>query len=131
MLLAFPELLKEYEVFKMEPYIGGGYGPRYNQKIVTGYLSWRKHREMAIEGDLTVHNDRATFWEQCDFHTGESVIDEGYFVEIKDKIYEFVEGDDFSAEGGFARWTLQFVPGLTDRQHTNTKVDEAIRKDYE
>jgi hypothetical protein len=130
MLLAFPELIKEYEVFKMEPHIGGGYGPRYDKRTVTGYMSWRKHREMGIEGGATVRNDRGTFWEQCDLRTGESVIEDGCFVEIKNKIYKFVEGDDFSAEGGFARWTVQFVPGLTDRQHTNAKVDEVIRNDY-
>jgi hypothetical protein len=130
MLAVFPELMESYAVFKMEPHLGGGYGRRSNKRIVRGYLSWRKHREMGIEGDLTVRNDRGTFWEQCDYRTGESVIEEGYFVEVKNKIYKFVEGDDFSKEGGFARWTLQFVPGPTDRQHTNQRVTLGV-DDYE
>jgi hypothetical protein len=130
MLAVFPELAENYEVFKMKPRLGGGYGERFDKIVVRGYLSWRKHREMGIEGDLTVHNDRGTFWEQCNFFTGKSVIDEGYFVEVKNEVYKFVEGDDFSREGGYARWTLQFVPGVTDRQHTNQRVTLGV-DDYE
>jgi hypothetical protein len=131
MLSAFPELLRDYTVFKMPPYTGAGYGERYDKRAVTGYMSWRKAREMGIVGGTTVRNDRGTFWEQCNGKTGESVIEEGDFIEINNKIFKFVEGDDFSAEGGFARWTVQYVAGNTDQQYTNTKVDEAVRGDYE
>jgi hypothetical protein len=130
MLMVFQELVENYEIFKMEPHLGGGYRKRFNKIAVRGYLSWRKHREMGIEGGLTVRNDRGTFWEQCNFRTGESVIEEGDFVEVKNEVYKFVEGDDFSREGGFARWTLQFVPGVTDRQHTNQRVTLGV-DDYE
>jgi hypothetical protein len=130
MLAAFPELLKDYEVFKMKPYIGAGYGERRDKRIVSGYMSWRKAREAGIVGDAATKNDRGTFWEQCDFLTGESGIEPFDLVEIKGKLYRFVEGDDFSAEGGFVRWTVQLVAGNTDQQITNTKVDEAIRNDY-
>jgi hypothetical protein len=130
MLTAFPELLKDYEVFKMQPHIDAGYGERYDKRIVTGYMSWRKAREADIVGDAAIKNDRGTFLEQCNFLTGESRIDQFDFVEIKKKLYRFVEGDDFSTEGGFARWTVQYVAGNTDQQVTNTKVDEVIRNDY-
>jgi hypothetical protein len=132
MLSAFPELLKDYEVFNMNPRIGAaGYGERYNERTVTGYMSWRKAREADVVGGAAVKNDRGTFWEQCSFLTGESSIEQFDFMEIKGKLYRFVEGDDFSQEGGFARWTVQYVPGNTDRQTTNTKVDEVIKNDYE
>jgi hypothetical protein len=130
MLAVFPELMENYEIFRMEPHLGGGYGERVNKRVVRAYLSWRKHREMGVEGGLTVHNDRGTFWEQCNFFTGESVVEEGDFLEVENKIYKLVEGDDFSKEGGFARWTIQFVPGLTDRQYTNPKVTLGV-DDYE
>jgi hypothetical protein len=130
-LAAFPELLKEYEVFKMSPRIGAGYGERYDKRTLTGYMSWRKAREADIVGDAATKNDRGTFWEQCDFRTGESRIEQFDLVEIKGKLYRFIEGDDFSREGGFARWTIQYVAGNTDRQTTNTTVDEVIRNDYE
>jgi hypothetical protein len=131
MLAAFPELLKEYGVFKMNSRIGASYGERYDKKTVTGYMSWRKAREADIVGDAATKNDRGTFWEQCDFLTGESRIEQFDLVEIKGKLYRFVEGDDFSHEGGFARWTVQYVAGNTDQQITNTQVDEVIRHDYE
>jgi hypothetical protein len=131
MLSAFPELLKDYEVFKMHPRIGAGYGERYDKKTVTGYWSWRKAREMGIEGDARSKNDRATFWEQHDYVTGESRIEQGDYVEMKKYLHIFIEDDNFGAEGGFTRWTVQRVAGNTDRQTTNTKVDEVIRNDYE
>jgi hypothetical protein len=130
-LSAFPELLEDYEVFKMQPRIGAGYGERYDKKVVTGYMSWRKAKEAAIVADAATKNDRGTFWEQCDFLTGESRIEQFDMTEIKGNLYRFVEGDDFSHEGGFARWTVQYVAGNTDQQTTNTKVDEVIRNDYE
>jgi hypothetical protein len=131
MLAAFPELTQDYEVFKMNPHLGAGYGERYDKKTVTGYMSWRKAREADVVGDAATKNDRGTFWEQCDFVTGESRIEQFDMTESKGKLYRFVEGDDFSREGGFARWTVQYMAGNTDRQVTNTKVDEVIRSDYE
>jgi hypothetical protein len=131
MLSAFSELMTDCEVFKMNPHIGAGYGERYDKKTITGYMSWRKAREADVVGDATTKNDRGTFWEQCDFVTGESRIEQFDLTEIKGQLYRFVEGDDFSREGGFARWTVQYVAGNTDRQTTNTKVDEAVRSDYE
>jgi hypothetical protein len=116
MLAAFPELIKDYEVFKMDPHAGAGYGERYDKREVRGYMSWRKAREADVVGGTSTKNDRGTFWEECDYLTGESRIDELDFVEIKKKLYRFVEGDDFSEEGGFARWTVQRVTGNTDQQ---------------
>jgi hypothetical protein len=131
MLSAFPELMRNYEVFKMEARIGAGYGERHSKRTVRGYMSWRKAREAGVIDGAATKNDRGTFWEQCDFLTGESRIEQFDMVEIKGNIYRFVEGDDFSHEGNFARWTVQFVAGNTDRQVTNPKVDEVIRNDYE
>jgi hypothetical protein len=130
-LAAFPELMKDYEVFKMKPHSGAGYGERYNKRIVTGYWSRRKPDRMCIEGDSRTPNQRATFWEQNDYLTGESSIEQGDYVEVRGKVYLFVDDDEFGEEGGFTRWAAQLVAGVTDQQHTNTKVDEAIRGDYE
>jgi hypothetical protein len=123
--------MKDYEVFKMEPRLGGGYGPRHDLRTATGYMSWRKGGKGDIEGGLKVKNQKATFWEQCDFLTGTSVVRMFDFVEVKGEVLQFVEDDSFEEEGGFVRWALQLVPVLDGRQHTNTKVDEVIRKDYE
>jgi hypothetical protein len=131
MVSAFPELLKDYTVFKMRPRIGAGYGERYDIRTVTGYFSRRKAKEADIVGGLAVANDRATFWEQHDFKTGESRIEQLEYINAKGKLLKFIEDDNMGEEGGFTRWTVQLVAGNTDEQVTNTKVDENIRNDYE
>jgi hypothetical protein len=127
MLAAFPELLRDYEVFRMDPLIGGGYGERYDKRIVTGYWSWRKAREMGREGDARTKNDRATFWEQHGYVTGNSQIEQGDYVEMKNRLFIFVEDDDFGTEGGFSRWTAQRVAGNTDRQVPDGTVNLGAR----
>jgi hypothetical protein len=130
-LAAFPELMREYGVFKMNPRIGAGYGERYDKRTVTGYFSQRKSKRAELVGGLAVQNDEATFWEQHDFQTGESRIEQLEFMEAKGRLWRFVEEDNFGDEGGFTRWTVQRVAGNTDRQTANMKVDEAVRDDYE
>lgn len=131
MLAVFPELLEPYGVFKMNSRIGAGYGKRYDRKTVTGYMSWRRAREADIVGGSATKNDRGTFWEQCDFLTGAGCIEQFDFIELEGELYRFVEGDDFAREGGFAKWTVQYVAGNTDQQTVNMKVDEVVRNDYE
>jgi hypothetical protein len=130
LLGAFPELIETYEVFNMKPFIGGGYGERHNKRKVRGYWSWRKGGKMDVEGELRARNERGTFWEQHGFVTGKSTVMEGDYAEVDGQIYLFVEGDDFSREAGFSKWLVQLASSVTDKQHTNTKVDEAIRNDY-
>jgi hypothetical protein len=130
MLIAFPEIMEPFEVFKMEPHVGGGYGERHDKRTVVGYWSWRKGGQMGIEGDLRTNNERATFWAKDDFFTGKSNISQGDYVEVDDSVYLVIDDDNFSREGEFTKCPMQLVAGLTDQQHTNTKVDEAIRNDY-
>jgi len=61
MLMSFPELLEDYEVFKMNPRTVGGYGGRYGKRIERGYWSCRKQSKMGIEGNLQVPNHQAVF----------------------------------------------------------------------
>jgi len=102
MLYAFPEYVKAYEVFKMKPRIGGGYGERYDKRQVQGYWSWRKQTKMDAEGDLRTPDHQATFWVQARPQDG----------------------------NGFIKCLMQVVAGPTDQQVANPKVDEAIVNDY-
>ena len=130
MLLAFPELMQDYEVFKMEPRTIGGYGKRYDKRKVTGYWSWRRSGKTEIEGGLQVPEHQATFWVQDDFMSGKPLIARGDFVEVNMEIFRVVQNDDFSREGGFSKCLMQALAGTTDQQKTNKKVDEAILNDY-
>lgn len=130
MLAVFPELVADYEIFKMRPYTGGGYSERFNKRTVTGYWSWRKSGKKGIQGDLRVENHQATFWVQDDFLTGKCLIEQDDYVEVDDDVFQVVEDDDFSREGGFTKCLMQRVAGPDGRQVTNVKVDEAVRSDY-
>ena len=130
-LAMFPELLKDYTVFKMKPCIVAGYGERYAIRSITGYFSQRKSKRADRVSGTAVQNDEATFWEQHDFKTGNSRIEQLEFMEAKGRLWRFVEEDNFGDEGGFTRWTVQRVAAVTDQQQTNTQVDANIRSDYE
>jgi len=130
MIQAFPELLEDFVVFKMQPRTGSGYGERYAQRVVRGYWSWRKQSKMGIEGDLQVPNHQATFWVQDDLLTQKCVIGQGDFVEMDGKIYRVVDEFKFSLEGGFSKHLMQVLAGPTDRQISNTKVSGVIKNDY-
>jgi hypothetical protein len=122
MLSAFPELLEDYEVFKMDPRAVGGYGERYDKRTATGYLSHRKSRRAGHVSEALLKNDEATFWERHNVMTGESSIEQLDFMETKGKLWRFVEEDDFGKEGNFTRWTVQKVAGNTDQQVPHSTV---------
>jgi len=130
MLIAFPELLREYEVFKMKPRTHSGYGERYGKRKVQGYWSWRKQSEMGIEGDLRTPNHQAIFWVQDDFLTQKSLIGQTDYVEVDGQVFHTIDDYPFSHEGGFTKCLMRVLAGVTDQQVTNTKVDEVIKNDY-
>jgi hypothetical protein len=130
MLAAFPELMADYEVFKMEPLSGGGYGKRHDKRTVTGYWSWRKRAEMSLQGDLNTANEQATFWAEGDFLTGKCLIGQGDYVEVDGRVFKVIEDDNFSREGAFTRCTMQLVSGLDGRQVTNPQIGQNVRTDY-
>jgi hypothetical protein len=130
MLNAFAEYIREYEVFKMSPRMGGGYGARTDKRKVYGYLSWRKGGKGDIEDGNKVPNQKGTFWERLDAGATGSNIKQFDYVEAGGYILQFVEDDDFTVEGGFIRWALQAAPVLDGRQKANYKVDGVIKGDY-
>jgi len=130
MLTAFPELLERYEVFKMQPRTGGGYGERYDKREVEGYWSWRKQSKMDEEGDLRTPNHQATFWVRSYFKGKKVLIGQNDYVEVDNKIFVGIDDQPFTVEGGFIKCLMQRLAGLTDKQITNRRVDGAIAADY-
>lgn len=130
MLIAFPELIKTYEVFKMKPRTGGGYGERYSKQKVRGYWSWRKQTRTGIESDLNVPDHQATFWIQSCVAAKKVFVHQNDFVEVDDVLFRIINDQNFSLEGGFYKCLMQRMAGPTDRQVTNTSVDAVIRSDY-
>jgi len=130
MLAAFPELIETYEVFKMKPYVGGGYAERYDKRKVRGYWSWRKQSKMGEEGGLRTPNHQATFWVQSYFLGKKILIEQNDHVEVDDKIFVVIDDQNFTKEGGFYKCLMQRLAGPTDQQVTNRRVDGAIAADY-
>jgi len=130
MLAAFPELIRAYEVFKMKPRTGAGYGERYDKRMVQGYWSWRKQSKTDVEGDLRTINYQATFWVKDDFLTRKSKIALNDYVEVDDKVFLVVDYQNFSREGGFSKCLMQVLASITDQQITNKTVDRVIKDDY-
>jgi hypothetical protein len=120
MLAVFPELLKEYEVFKLEPKIGGGYGKRYDKRTITGYWSWRKPAKMGIHGESRVKNDQAVLWVR---DSDEAAISQGDYIEVKDDLFVAVDDDSFTAEGGFIKCVMQRVAPFTGQQWKDRGVN--------
>jgi hypothetical protein len=130
MLSAFPELMKTYEVFKMKPYIGAGYGERYDKRNVEGYWSWRKQSKMDVDGDLRTPNHQATFWVRDSFLGKKVAVEQNDYIEVNGKMFVVVDDQNFSHEGGFYKCLMQKLSGITDQQVSNTKVSEAVKGDY-
>jgi len=130
MLMAFPELVKPYEVFRMKPRVGGGYSARYDRREVQGYWSWRKQTKEDIEGGLNAPDHQATFWVRKRFAAEKAVVSQNDFMEVNGVIFRVVNDQDFSVEGGFYKCLMQRMAGPTDLQVSNTKVADAVRSDY-
>ena len=122
MLASFPELLEDFEIFQMRPNYGAGYGERFNERKVTGYLSWIKGGKYGVAGDARVENQNLTFWVE-DGTDSKGIIRQGDFIEVDGDLYIFNHDDGFSREGGFIVYTLQVVPAHTDKQLPNRGVD--------
>jgi hypothetical protein len=127
MLAYFPELMVTHTVFNMQARIGGGYGPRTDIMEVYGVFMWVSGGKMGIAADNREANDVATFWVR---EEDVPKVRQGKYLEVPGKgIFVFNHDDDYTAQGAFAEFTLQLVPGPTDRQHKNPTVDLGVR-DY-
>jgi hypothetical protein len=128
-LAFFPELLEERVVFKMDPKLGAGYGPRYNERRVTGYFSWIKGGKMGIEGDLRTENQNATLW-VLDDTDGRGIVEQGDYLEEDGCLFVVNHDDGFFREGGFQVCALQLVPAFTDRQQSDEGVNLGAKDFY-
>jgi hypothetical protein len=122
-LAAFTELMEDHTVFNMDAAIGGGYGERYNIRKVTGYWSWRKSGKEGIEGEARVPNHQATFWARDDYLTGKPLVGQTDYVENGGDVFQVVEDDGFSKEGGFTKCLMQRVAANTDKQAADDTVN--------
>ena len=128
LLMAFPELLKEYQLFTMEPVAGGGYRNRTNLFKRTGAFVKGAKSTAGIQGEARVTNEAGIFY--CLELKPTDRTPQGVYFEEDNQIFIISDDQTFSREAGYAAYTCQLVQGVTDRQVENLNVVNRTIEDY-
>lgn len=128
LLSMFPELLKVYQIFTMEPLAGGGYHNRTNLYKKTGAFIKGAKSAAAIQGESRLTNEAGIFY--CyELKEGQRT-PQGVYFEDDNQIFIINDDQVFAKEAGFAAYGCQLVQGITDRQTENLEVEQRIITDY-
>ena len=128
LLSAFPELLKEYQLFTMEPMTGGGYRNRTNTVKKTGSFIKGAKSRAGIQGEARVTNEAGVFY--CRTLTEAEVVPQGVYFEDGGQIFILIDDQTFAKEAGYAAYGCQLVQGSTDQQVENLNVETRVVEDY-
>ena len=128
MLSAFPELLKEYQMFTMDPKAGGGYQNRTPLFKKTGCFIKDTRSRMAISGESRITNEAGTFY--CFEFKPSELMPQGVYFEEDNQIFVVATDQVFDREAGFGAYGCQLVQGTTDRQVENRQVENRTISDY-
>jgi hypothetical protein len=120
-LAYFPELFDDYEVFRMAPQIGAGFGARIAVGTFSGYFSRNKGGQESVVTELRTENQKATFWAEDEIPR--SAISQGCYIEDDGELYQFLLDNGYVREGGFVRHGLQLVVGNNDKQKPHARVN--------
>ena len=113
LLSAFPELLKEYQIFTLEPIAGGGYRNRTNLYKKTGAFIKGAKSQAGIQGESRVTNEAGVFY--CYALKESEIVPQGVYFEEDNQIFLISDDQTFAREAGFAAYSCQLVQGVTDR----------------
>jgi hypothetical protein len=128
LLSAFPELLQEFQLFTMEPKIGGGYEERVKLMKKTGAFVRGAKSSAAISGEARVTNEAGVFY--CYELKPSERAGQGIYFEDEGQIFIISDDQTFAREGGFAAYGCQVVQGSTDRQIENPNIEARTIGDY-
>lgn len=127
-LSAFPELLKEYQIFTMTPQVGGGYSDRTPLFKKVGSFIKESRSLMMAQGEARVTNEAGVFY--CHEFTVEQMLPQGVYFEEDNQIFVIKDDRTFAKEGGFGAYGCQLVQGFTDKQVENMNVETRVITDY-
>lgn len=128
LLAAFPELIKKYQLFTMEPQVGGGYKNRVNLFIKKAAFIKGSRSQIGIHGESRVLNEAGVFY--CFELKKTEFVPQGVYFEYENEIFIIKDDMRFAEEAGFGAYGCQLVQGLTDRQSENMNVETRIVEDY-
>ena len=128
LLSAFPELIKQYQIFTMTPKAGGGYTDRSNLFKKRGAFIKGAKSRMSIFGEARVPNEAGIFI--CFERNAAETMKHGMYFEDDDQIFVITDDQVYKREAGFGAYGCQLVQGVTDRQVENMEVEQSTISDY-
>ena len=128
LLSAFPELMIEYQIFTMEPLVGGGYRNRTPLFKKVGAFIRGAKSPTKIQGENRVTNEAGVFY--CYELKPSEFIRQGIYFEAEGSIFMINDDQTFAREGGFGAYGCQVVQGFTDTQVENMNVETRTIEDY-
>ena len=128
LLSAFPELIKQHQIFTMTPKAGGGYTNRTNLFKKRGAFIKGAKSRMGVYGEARIPNEAGVLF--C-YETKESErLSHGMYFEEDNQIFVIVDDQVYAREAGFGAYGCQLVQGVTDRQVENMNVEHSTIEDY-
>jgi len=128
MLSVFPELMKEFQIFSMEPAVGGGYSNRTPLFKKEGCFIKSSRSHAGIQGEARVTNEAGIFY--CKEFSVSERVSQGVYFEEDNQIFVIIDDQTFLQEAGFAAYGCQLVQGLTDKQVENFEVETRTISDF-
>lgn len=117
MLLYFPELLREFSVYKPSPKGIAGY-EKVKVKDVTGIIQHVKQGKLDVEGDTAVNTNIPMLWVYEDTLEQYQIITDTE----SNRDYRVAKDAPWSTEAGFSVYELTSVVGITDKQSKDPAV---------
>ena len=127
-LSAFPELIREYQLFTMEPVAGGGYRNRTSLFKKRGAFIKGARSHAAVAGEARVTNEAGVFY--CYELKANDRTPQGVYFEENGLIFVINDDQIFAREAGFAAYGCQLVQGSTDTQVENMNVETRTVGDF-
>ena len=129
LLSAFPELMKKYQFFTMEPRPGGGYFNRQNLFVKEGSFLRGAKSYAAVQGEARAVNEVGVFY--CHEIKVSEVVQQGIYFEDSNQMFLINDDQFFGREAGFGAYGCQLVQGPTDKQVENLNVESRTIGDYQ
>lgn len=114
MILAFPEQMRTFTAYQMNPLVNGGWERIEGGEIeILGILQNTKGNAIAEQGGNLVLKSSFELW------TSSAGLD-GYFVDVLGKPFRMIDSNQWIFEGGFYRYTLEKVGGNNATESDDT-----------
>ena len=115
MLLHFPELIKDFTVYKSTPNVLAGI-TKIQVKRVLGIIQNVKSGKLEKEGDTSVDADIPTIWVFSDTLELYQIVQQ----DGDESLYRVQQQAPWLEEGNFSVYALQRLVGITDKQAKDT-----------